>query len=427
MTKSLVGAFLLVLPAVAAAEDNGPATGPAPDGALVTEVRPDGVILARKVVAGSPVETPDGEVGVALAQSRYIYLNKNGTALSPGGSDNSASNVSTIVPNNRNFPAWNVSAADWNIVRSAVQEMFAPFGVTVSDSPPPAGTRHVEALFGGGAGDALPASQVPPPEQGYILGVSPFTIDCGIIEDSIVFTFAEDAEMLGISMREIAEIAAQEIAHSYGLDHVLNASDPMTYLPYTGNRSFKAGAVQCGEDTPRACGLVNQGYPSCRPNQDSVALLTERIGTGGGNPGDVTAPDLSITAPEANATVPPGFSVYANADDDNGVVAVELYIDGVLADSTDSTPYRLQAPDDLNNGEHEVKVIATDGIQETEDLIYVIVDDDADPVEPPDDGGDGGEQYVTGGCSTGTGAGGGLALAGLVGLALATGRRRRRH
>jgi len=417
MTKLVLGSLLL-LPAVAAAENNSPIVeGPrAPVGTLVTDAASGGALFARKIV-DTPATDPSG--GVALAASRYIYLNKNGATLSPGQTDNSANNVSTIVPNTRNFPAWSVSATDWNTVKTAVQQMFAPFNVTVSDQPPPAGTRYIEAMFGGTAGDALPASQVPPPSQGYILGVSPFTIQCGIIEDSIVFTFAADAVLLGETPRQIAEIAAQEIAHSYGLDHVLNASDPMTYLDYTGNRSFKSGAVSCGESTARACGLVNQGYPSCRADQDSVGLLTERIGTGG-TPGDTIAPTLSITAPSNQALVPPGFSVYASATDNVAVSSVDLYIDDVLVDSATTSPYQLSAPSSISLGDHTVSVVASDGIQESTKTITVTVDDGADPVNPPDPNNppDDGGNYVSGGCSAG-GHGGstlllGLALIGLV-------------
>jgi uncharacterized protein (TIGR03382 family) len=401
----------LLAPAAAAADtvtDSAVAERP-----LVQVTRPDGVILARQIVEGPAPDLVETAGTQAIASSLYIYLNKNGTTLSPGGTNNSSTNVSTIVPNTRNFPAWNVSAANWAIVVTATQEMFAPFGVTVSDVAPPPGTRHIEALFGGTASDALPANQVPPPDQGVILGVSPFTTDCSIIEDSIVFTFAASAVQVGQTPREIAEIAAQEIAHSFGLDHVLNASDPMTYLPYNGNRSFKAGAVSCGEDQPRQCGLVLQGFPACRPNQDSVALLTERLGPGG-LPTDTTPPTVSIDAPRDNDIVPPGFEVYAAANDNIAVTSVELYIDDILVDSATSTPYTFSTPTSIALGEHEVTIIATDGQQQAVQTINVIVDDGADPVDPPPpggNGGDGGDNLVTGGCSAGGGGGAGLLLA----------------
>jgi hypothetical protein len=417
MTKLVLGSILLV-PAIAAAGDNSgpPAGGQAQINVVITDDLGGGRLLARQIVESPPPPLDDTQ---ALAASLYIYLNKNGATLNPGGINNSATNVSTIVPNTRAFPAWNVSTADWNTVRSAVQEMFAPFGVIVSDQPPAAGIRHIEAIFGGTAGDALPPEQVPPPSQGYILGVSPFTPGCDVIEDSIVFTFTEDAVLLGQTPRQIAEIAAQEIAHSFGLDHVLNASDPMTYLNYTGNRSFKSGAVSCGESTPRACGLVTQGFPSCRPDQDSVGLLTARIGVGGGPGGDTLPPNLGISAPQNADVVPPGFRVYATATDDTTVAYVDLYIDGTLVDTVTVEPYTLQAPAGISLGDHEVMVVASDGIQDSSETINVLVEDGADPVDPPGPGGNGNndDDVVTGGCSTGGSNAGlllGLTLVGLM-------------
>jgi uncharacterized protein (TIGR03382 family) len=421
MKSSLILVLGTVLvPAVASADDNAPTSTPIVEGRIGPMVYEghDGMLMARRIVEGqvNPLEADRSPSTEVLAVSRYIYLNKNGSTLNPGGTDNSATRTSTIVDTTRNFPAWNVSATNWSAVVAALQEMYAPFGVTVSDAPPPTGTRFIMAMFGGTAGDALPADQVPPPSQGTILGVSPFTPDCGNIDDSIVFTFAVSAEQFGETPRQIAEIAAQEIAHSFGLDHVLNASDPMTYLDYTGNRSFKSGAVPCGESTARACGLVNYGYPSCRANQDDVALLLDRLGTGG-TPGDTVAPTLGITAPQNNALVPPTFTVYVDASDNEAITTVELYVDDTLVDTAVTSPFSLHATS-LTLGDHVLQVVASDGTNQTTRNVSVTVDDNADPVDPPDPGNppdDGGGDYVTGGCSAG-GTGGGASL--VLGLAL---------
>src|SRR5207237_5849116 len=92
----------------------------------------------------------------------------------------------------------------------------------------PGNTPHIEAVFGGSPQDlGMPSS---------VGGVSPFSASCGVIEGSIVFAFTN---VLSTSPQRICEVMAQEIAHSYGLDHELLASDPMTYLGYQGNRAFQ--------------------------------------------------------------------------------------------------------------------------------------------------------------------------------------------
>jgi uncharacterized protein (TIGR03382 family) len=77
---------------------------------------------------------------------------------------------------------------------------------------------------------------------------------------------------------------AQEVAHSFGLDHELLASDPMTYLDYAGERTFQDTMAFCGEYGGRMCGISGS---VCRTKQNSVDLLMERVGPrpGGTPPG----------------------------------------------------------------------------------------------------------------------------------------------
>ena len=112
---------------------------------------------------------------------------------------------------------------------------------------------------------------------GNVAGVSPFTSDCSIIEHSIVFTFTD---VLPDDPRTICEVTAQEIAHSFGLDHERLPSDPMTYLDYAGERSFQDEMASCGEFSDRRCGINGT---MCRQGQNSVALLEQRLGTRGGS------------------------------------------------------------------------------------------------------------------------------------------------
>jgi hypothetical protein len=216
---------------------------------------------------------------------------------------------------------------------------------------------------------------------------------------------------------------AQEVAHSYGLDHEMLASDPMTYLQYNGNRSFKDQTVSCGEYQDRPCGI---GGSTCRPSQNSVQLLYERVGKA-----DLVPPTLAITAPADGATVPPGFSVEAMASDDVGVTMTTLSIDGQPAGTVPGAgPYSFATDPALANGPHTLRVEATDGRNTQAQSITVIVGvmptgSDGGSATGSDDNGNGGagdDGTVHGGCSTSGGSGGAL----LVGLALCLRRRRRR-
>jgi uncharacterized protein (TIGR03382 family) len=293
-----------------------------------------------------------------------------------------------------------------------MQDMFSRWDVTVTDVNP-GNVPHMEAVFGGSPGNIGM-------QQG-VGGVSPFTEDCAVIENSIVFTFTN---VFPDDPQTVCEVMAQEVAHSYGLDHEMLASDPMTYLQYNGNRSFKDQTVSCGEYQNRACGI---GGSVCRQNQNSVQLLTQRLGLA-----DLVAPTLAITSPADGETVAPGFSVAATAMDDVAVTGGTLFVDDVdVGPVTGPGPFTFPTDPSLADGEHTLRVEVTDGKHPVTTTITVTVarmgpGDDTDGDGDGDGGGDGdGEDdggAITAGCAAGGPAGAGAAVA----LALLLVRRRRR-
>lgn len=212
---------------------------------------------------------PDETSETANEASRTIYLNRAGITVMPGMSD-ARTNRSSLVTAKATIPEWNRSETLWTETVSCLRDLYAPFDVTITENDP-GDVPHMEAVFGG-SGPLLHL-----PRAG---GVSPMSTRCNVIEHSIVFIFTED---LADSSKVICEVAAQEIAHSYGLDHELLASDPMTYLSYSGNRAFQDTLADCGEVSARACGVP--GYASCRAKQNSYELLLERLGPAQEQPG----------------------------------------------------------------------------------------------------------------------------------------------
>ena len=405
LSNLTVGALLLV-PALAAAEVHqvAPAGSVATVGEIVTgPASIDDLKFARQILP----PTTTGDTTTALAQSRVIYLNKNGVTLNPGTND-ARTNKSSLATATTSIPAWSTSATTWAATVSCMKDLFAPFDVTVVETDP-GNVPHIEAVFGG-------TPQLLGMEAG-VAGVSPFTQNSAVIENSIVFTFTS---VIPQDARLACEIMAQEVAHSYGLDHVLLASDPMTYLQYTGNRSFKNQTASCGEDVARPCGI---GGSQCRANQNSVTLLTERIGA---KIGDTVPPTGNITSPSANSLVPPGFNVYAAAADNLMVRSGKLYVDGTLVDTEDTGgPYTFSTPATLAEGPHRLKIEVSDGVNvvTTTEITVTVKAGAAPPPVPPgmgtgpggDTGGDTGE--ITGGCSTGGSSSSlllGLALVGLI-------------
>jgi hypothetical protein len=238
---------------------------------VATAATGTGYSFARQVLPAAPAAPAAPTASAApRARSRVIYLNRDGAILRPGDND-SARQVSSVVAEPTEIDGWDVDDDTWSATVACVAELYAPFDVTITDRDPGA-TPHIEAVFGGSPGDVgLPDN---------VAGVSPFTTDCSVIEGSIAFAFTD---VLPDDPRTVCEVIAQEIAHSYGLDHEMLPSDPMTYLDYEGDRRFQNRMVSCGEYAGRACGVNGS---TCRQRQNSVALLTERLGARGAGGAD---------------------------------------------------------------------------------------------------------------------------------------------
>lgn len=322
-----------------------------------------------------------------LAQSRTIYLNRNGAALQPAASNDARLNRSTIVAKNVTVPAWKASDAMWNDTVQCMRDIFAPFAVKLVTEDP-GNVPHLEAIFGG-------SSSLIGLDPNYG-GISPFTSSCSTIENSIVFAFTDN---LPSNARTVCEVMAQEIAHSYGLDHVLLASDPMTYLPYKGNRWFQDQTAACGEKTARPCGI---GNTACRANQNSVGLLRERLGIA-----DPENPTGSLMTPAEGDLVGSDFDIRVDANDNVAVTSVEFFVDDVSVGSAAAAPYAWTA-ENIPAGTHTVTAVVTDQARNTTRTSTVTI-----TVEPA----------ASGGCSaTGGPAGASIAWV-LVGLALLLRRR----
>jgi hypothetical protein len=240
---------------------------------VATGPNPRGLAFARQVL-------PAQATAPMRAQSRVIYLNHDGVILRPGDNDSSRQ-VSSIVAQPTAITGWDVDDDTWSDTVACIAAIYAPFDVTVTDEDP-GDVPHIEAVIGGAPGDVgLPDN---------VAGVSPFTTDCSTIERSIVFTFTD---VLPDDPRTVCEVMAQEIAHSFGLDHEMLPSDPMTYLDYDGERTFQDEMASCGEYSDRKCGINGT---MCRQGQNSVALLKQRLGTRGGGSDGSAASDRNPTA-----------------------------------------------------------------------------------------------------------------------------------
>jgi MYXO-CTERM domain-containing protein len=269
-------------------------------------------------------------------QHRILFVNRSGGTYIPGNDEDSAENRSTIAGDVSRIPPFHGNDEAWAQVIACVRDMYAPFAIDVVDVEPPMGTTYIESVVGGTWSDLKgmdPAG-----------GVSPFR--CETIEKGINYTFSAD---YGDDWQSICETIAQESGHTFGLEHAMLCSDPMTYLPACGLRHFQDQDVSCGEFENRAC--------SCSSTtQNSVQHLLGVLG-----PSDDIPPEIAVTEPRDGQTVETGFAITAEAMDDIRIDRVQYFIDGMMFGSDDRAPYEGFGPIDLRSGQHTLEVVAVDG------------------------------------------------------------------
>jgi MYXO-CTERM domain-containing protein len=337
---------------------------------------------AKPITTYVTVDSSVAEIRDPLSHggSHILYLNrcKGGETFSPGYND-SRNNRSSILGSTRTLPEYAYGDASWNELVTEARDLFRPFGVIVTDEDP-GNEPHHEALVCGHSSDAGMPNGVG--------GVAPFS--CGVIENSITFSFPE---VWGNQPRIIAEVVAQEAAHAWGLDHEYLCEDPMTYLVGCGKKAYRDEDARCGEYEPRNCqcgGATQNSY------QAILAVF------GNGTP---TPPDVTIVEPFNNKSVSAGFRIQVEVEDSDGVERVELWVDGALTQTVTTLPYVFNAPHDLTDGAHEIQVKAFDSYgAEGSDSVFAIVGEPCDQADDCEDG----EACVDGRCVAGPGSEGGL-------------------
>jgi hypothetical protein len=337
--RSVVGAAIVLAAAVGTAD-----------------ARPHTEVVWRDVPHDNP----------AAVSSNVIFMNRcaGGCVVHQAGSDNSTTDASTI--GGGSLTAFAYGDAVWGQVMACLRDTFEDFNVVITDVDP--GTQgHLEIMIAGS-----------PTQIGLgtgVGGIAPFTCQ-NYAANTLVFDFANvwgsGSTCTGSCVEDICSTAAQEIAHTWSLDHVTVAADPMTYYNFNGRRYYQNVAAQCGSDCLYTCGANkcdSFGHVCSGPNNQNKACTcsgsqtqnswqTIRTLFGAGTP---TPPVVMITNPAFGAEVQPGFNVTATATDDSSIAKVELRVDNVLVMPTiTKPPYAFNAPATLMPGSHHVEVTAYD-------------------------------------------------------------------
>ena len=278
----------------------------------------------------------------ALGDTQLVYLNRRGAVVTPGVND-SRLNRSSIIKEAVNVPAWRPSASDWNEVVDCVERMFEPFNIDIVTNDP-GDVPHIESVIGGKSTDlGFPVG---------IAGLSPFTSSCDVIPNAIVYTFVESLPTQNPQL--VCEITAQEIAHSFGLDHQFLCTDPMSYQWCEQEKSFQDEFSSCGEFDERSC-KVERMYDCGRSVQNSYQELAKRVGLRNGD----VFPRLEAKGFSQGDTLQGGDIVEIVATDDRNIDSVEFTL-GNYKETSTKAPYEFRIPLDVKFGSQTIGFNATD-------------------------------------------------------------------
>lgn len=312
----------------------------------------------RLVTVPLKIDPSVGPNRAAVVNSKIIFLNrcKGGCKVISGFTD---SRIDKSDIGAGTLSAFGSGDTTWNSVVACVKQTFAPFNVTVTDVDP--GTEdHFEVMIAGTPGQlGLPS---------YVGGIAEYGCtapgQCTKYQaNALVFDFAG---VWGNNVNDLCSTAAQEIAHTWSLDHVTDASDPMTYNPYTGMRKFKDG-VKCGSDcqngtSPFGLTCNTAGEHTCMSTgvatQDDIKILTALFG-----PAGAKDPTLKLVNPTNNSAQVPGFQIDVDCQSTDGIQEVDLSIDGVPKASLSAAPFTFTAPTNLTEGPHTVEVLCATKLQ----------------------------------------------------------------
>jgi MYXO-CTERM domain-containing protein len=313
-----------------------------------------------------------------------IFVNFDGAQLNDGW-DDSTTNTTQIGQLVGNFAAYG-NGAKRDATMQAVRDDWAPYNVIITETRPASGD-YTMCMTG-------PTN----PYGGGVLGIAPLDCNDSQTPNNIVYAFHSANDQFDASTQ--ATTIGQEVAHSYGLEHVDEPGDVMNPYNAGGDPSFTdqcigvVGGVVCGEQHAAECGSSNQ--------QNSHRELLTLFGSA--TP-DTASPTVAITAPADGATFDTGatFEITVEASDDVEIDQVILYNNDEEIESDGSSPYGWTVNDaPAGNYVFYVEAYDTAGNVSMSDTVSVVVgdapaEDDGGGDEAADSADGGGDSAADGG------------------------------
>ena len=304
------------------------------------------------------------------ASAGVIFVNFDGADLQHGSDDATQNRtlLSTLVGPYAPYGEGDKRDA----VMQALRADWAAYNIQVTDTRPATGPYVMNMT---GPSNAFPSN---------VLGIAPLDCYDSSTHSNITYAFHSAGDQF--SATTTATTISQEVAHSFGLEHVADPGNIMNPSNAGGDPSFKdecttvVGGSSCGSQHAEHCGTSSQ--------QNSHAEL---MGLFGPAIADTASPLVTIDAPVDGDEFEVGasFDIVVTAHDDVEVEGVDLLRDGELVGQSETEPHAW-AVADIPPGTYTLVARASDpsgNVGESPPITFVVVPE-AGPWDDDDDGGD---------------------------------------
>ncbi|MCA9709205.1 MAG: hypothetical protein KDK70_25395 [Myxococcales bacterium] len=286
---------------------------------LLTRESFDEQLMAQLGVSPVPAMGYEPSPGV-------VYVAMDGVTLSPdcpnGDTANSALDCSPLVQSEVSFPAFSggQAAAEYEQLR----QYYSDFDLVMTSARPPSYLPYTMTVIGGSANLAGLG--------GGVCGVANVACD-GLKRNHVSLNFPQ-------SCGGMAETAAQETSHNWGLEHTDNPTDLL--YPFN-NGGFKTFVDECMPisdatgDGVTQCGYIHEVYCEAGAGEEQNSFA-EMMGVFGPRTEDTTAPEITSVLPADGSVFSTNDSITITAQitEDSRMVGVQwTWLEG-LPPGTDS-------------------------------------------------------------------------------------------
>ncbi len=309
---------------------------------------------ARPTV-GVPRTTPPitSDVRPQRLGDKILFVNFDGATMASCGNNNPQQNCTTIFPGGTVLPFSGTDAQRAAIIQVA-RKRLAEFGISVTDTRPASGDYDME-MVGNWQGSDPDFAGIAPAGDCW---------DNGGGETSFTLEISTSPD-------QVAEVMLQELAHTWGLDHVDEQQDLLYPTTQGTNKTFRDECYQIVANTELdpTQGFCDHHQQACGDysHQNSHAELLLIFGP---STPDTIAPTVEITAPIEGATVTGGdVDLVVQIQDDQRPAVMKLIItltgdaiaDKPPEDGAFAAPAELKFPiKDLPNGSYTLRIEGTD-------------------------------------------------------------------